>query len=81
MSRAARWRRNPAASGYLAMRLVLDAYRQRVTDVLALDTELRVKIGELTVQEKATRANEQRVSQMLMVSPLPIAVSTLDTGV
>ena len=67
--------------GYLVMRLVLGAYRQGVTDVMALDAALREKIDALTAQEQATRIHENKVTQVLMASPLPITVATFSNGI
>ncbi len=66
--------------GFLAFRLVLGAYQQHVLNVQLLNASLGEKIDALSRQETALRESEQRVSQILQASPLPMLVTEFERG-
>lgn len=66
--------------GFLVFRLVLGAYQQHVLNVQLLNASLGEKIDALSRQETALRESEQRVSQILQASPLPMLVTEFERG-
>jgi PAS domain S-box-containing protein len=67
--------------GYLVLRQVLRTHENNLAEVRALNSSLLGKVQELAQQERATRFTEQKVSQLLMASPLPITVASYNRGV
>jgi PAS domain S-box-containing protein len=62
------------------MRQVLLNHERGVAEIKALNATLLDKIQALAHQEQATRTNEQKVTQLLMASPLPITVANFTSG-
>ena len=67
--------------GYLVLRQVFGAHQGSVIEIQTLNTSLLSKMEALARQESATRANEQKVQQLLTASPLPITVAKFLSGV
>jgi PAS domain S-box-containing protein len=66
--------------GFFVMRLIFNANQQRMQEIETLNAALHEKVQALALQEQATRLNEQRVTQVLMASPLPITVGSFEGG-
>jgi PAS domain S-box-containing protein len=64
----------------VAMRLFLKSHWDGLAEIRALNARLTHTVENLQAQEVALRRSEQRFAKVGLASPLPIAISALETG-